>query len=42
MKNGAPRDELRNARGRGWAVAYGRRGWSELFSRIILGKSWSA
>ena len=22
MKNGAPRDELRNGRGRGWAVAY--------------------
>ena len=22
MKNGAPRDELKNGRGRGWAVAY--------------------
>ena len=22
MKNGAPRDELKNGRGRGWAVTY--------------------
>ena len=22
MKNGAPRDELKNSRGRGWAVTY--------------------